>query len=159
MATTTAPRAVDLRRDLYKASDETVSTVSVPTQMIYAIDSEGKPELSSSFHDATRALRSLTFTTRFALKQEGKDTGGQMRPLEGLWWADGGSLEEAGPDNGIILRKARRLVRHPWVLYRRQSQIDGTGVPADGDSAPTSHLSWRPGRAGTRSGRRGLSWR
>ena len=71
---------------LYRAT-MTPQLVYVPALAFLSIDGHGDPNTSTTYADAIRALYSMSYAAKFAIK---KSTGQNVKvsPLEGLWWAD-----------------------------------------------------------------------
>lgn len=79
---------VDLRRgffDLYSAST-TPTLVDVPKLRYLMIDGSGDPNTAPEYAEAVRALYSVAYTIRFALKRRAHPVDAPVMPLEGLWW-------------------------------------------------------------------------
>lgn len=87
--------SVDLK-ELYAPSAAQPSIVDVPPMKFLMVDGSGDPNTSPAFQEAIQALFPVTYGVHFALKKAGIKTG--VRPLEGLWWADGKKdFMEIGP--------------------------------------------------------------
>jgi len=75
-------------KDLYNPSAKTVSEVVVPPMNYIMIDGTGDPNNEAEFQPRAEVLYALSYTLKFASKQQlGVDYG--VMPLEGLWWVDG----------------------------------------------------------------------
>ncbi len=75
----------DSVEQLYRAT-ATPRLVRVPPLTFLCIDGHGDPNTSTTYADAVRALFSMSYAAKFAIKR----TSGQnvkVSPLEGLWWA------------------------------------------------------------------------
>ncbi len=97
MATTKLEK-VDFKRelrDLYRAR-MTPSLVQVPRLSYLMIDGHGDPNVSPEFGAGIKALYSLSYGVKFALKNAGVIDYGVM-PLEGLWWAPDAAPSATGP--------------------------------------------------------------
>jgi hypothetical protein len=60
--------------------------VEAPELSFLMIDGQGDPNTSGQYREAVSALFSVSYASRFALKDAGVIDFGVM-PLEGLWWA------------------------------------------------------------------------
>ena len=82
---------LDLKKDLkhlYNPTHKQVSEVTVPPLQYVMIDGAGNPDHSPTFEAAMETLYGLSYTLKFASKNElGIDYG--VMTLEGLWWVDG----------------------------------------------------------------------
>ena len=84
-------KKIDLRKELkhlYSASVKEVVEVDVPTFRFLMIDGQGDPNTSSEYAQAVEALFSVSYATKFKVKNELKLCDYAVMPLEGLWWAD-----------------------------------------------------------------------
>lgn len=85
---------LDLRketREYYQPPAGKVVLVRVPKMKFVVVDGKGAPE-GASFQGAIQTLYGLAFTIKFGVKKTlGVDF--PVMPLEGLWWAKGGSFE------------------------------------------------------------------
>jgi hypothetical protein len=82
------PTRVDLRRELsglYSAAREP-AFVDVPELSFLMIDGHGDPNTAPAYAGAVRALYSVAYTIRFALKKGPDAVDAPVMPLEGLWW-------------------------------------------------------------------------
>jgi hypothetical protein len=88
----------DFRKELkhlYEPSARDFSIVDVPPMRFLMIDGCGDPNVSREYKEAIEALYAVSYTLKFASKNElGKDY--VVPPLEGLWWADDMSLFATG---------------------------------------------------------------
>ncbi len=74
-------------KDLYNPSAKIVSEVVVPPMNFIMVDGTGDPRNEVEFQSRTEALYGLSYTLKFASKQQlGQDYG--VMPLEGLWWVE-----------------------------------------------------------------------
>jgi hypothetical protein len=73
--------------DLYRAPALGPEVVRVPELTFVMLDGQGDPNTSAAYREAIGALYGLSYTLKFALKQELGLTY-RVGPLEGLWWAD-----------------------------------------------------------------------
>lgn len=74
-------------KHLYAPSAAAAAIVEVPTLRFLMIDGRGDPNTAPDYPVAVKALFTLAYTLKFALKRElGLDYA--VMPLEGLWWAD-----------------------------------------------------------------------
>lgn len=74
-------------KELYAPKNTTWRLVDVPEQRFIGVDGSGDPNRTPAYAEAVRALYSVAYTLRFAVKR----AGGRefvVGPLEGLWWAD-----------------------------------------------------------------------
>lgn len=79
---------IDLKKQLkrfYRPSARKVVQVDVPAFQFLMIDGQGDPNSSEEFSQAVEALFSVSYTTKFKVKQRQDYV---VMPLEGLWWAD-----------------------------------------------------------------------
>ena len=75
----------DSVEQLYRAT-ATPRLVRVPPLMFLCIDGHGDPNTSPTYADAVRALFSMCYAAKFAIKRaSGQNV--KVSPLEGLWWA------------------------------------------------------------------------
>lgn len=90
MPTPTPAPKVDFRKqspDLYAPGRE-LAVVTVPAFAFLMVDGSGDPNTAPAYTAAVEALYALSYTVKFASKQQlGRDY--TVAPLEGLWW--GGS--------------------------------------------------------------------
>jgi len=83
MTTTTEDHRTDL---LYRATT-TPRLVQVPLLKFLCLDGHGDPNTSPADAAAVRALYSVSYAAKFAVKKaDGPDF--KVSPLEGLWWAE-----------------------------------------------------------------------
>ena len=83
-------------KDLYNPSAKTVSEVVVPPVNFIMVDGTGDPNNMAEFQLRTEVLYALSYTLKFASKEQlGQDY--SVMPLEGLWWVDG--LKPVDPTN------------------------------------------------------------
>jgi hypothetical protein len=85
---TTTPMTIDLRRalpDLYRGAPRP-AFVDVPERPALMIDGEGDPNTAPAYAAALRALYSVAYGLRFALKKGPAAVDAPVPPLEGLWW-------------------------------------------------------------------------
>lgn len=76
-------------KELYNPSTKTVSEVVVPPMNFIMVDGTGDPNNQAEFQPRAEVLYGLSYTLKFASKQQlEKDY--SVMPLEGLWWIDGG---------------------------------------------------------------------
>ena len=76
----------DSVEQLYRATTKP-RLVRVPPLTFLCIDGHGDPNTSPIYADAVRALFSMSYAVKFAIKREsGQNI--KVAPLEGLWWAD-----------------------------------------------------------------------
>ncbi|MCJ7826930.1 MAG: GyrI-like domain-containing protein [Demequinaceae bacterium] len=80
---------VDFKKTLpsYSAKAGKIDLVDIPSIRYLAVDAEGEPETSDSFHQAIGVLYPLAYTLKFASKLD-LDRDYSVMPLEALWWAD-----------------------------------------------------------------------
>jgi hypothetical protein len=80
---------VDFRKTLpsYSAKAGKIDLIDVPSIRYLAVDAEGDPNTSDSFHQAIGSLYPLAYTLKFASKLD-LDKDYSVMPLEALWWAD-----------------------------------------------------------------------
>jgi len=69
--------------------------VDVPEFDFLMVDGSGDPNTTQEFQHAIQALFSLSYGIHFALKKKGVDS--RVRPLEALWWIEGGDFLNAKP--------------------------------------------------------------
>ena len=69
--------------------------VDVPEFDFLMVDGSGNPNTSPEFQHAIQALFSLSYGIHFALKKKGIES--RLRPLEALWWIEGGDFLDAKP--------------------------------------------------------------
>jgi hypothetical protein len=75
----------DSIEQLYRATT-TPRLVRVPALMFLCVDGHGDPNTSPAYADAVRALFSMSYAAKFAIKRaSGQNV--KVSPLEGLWWA------------------------------------------------------------------------
>lgn len=75
-------------KNLYNPSAKAVSEVIVPPMNFIMVDGNGDPNDQAEFQPRAEVLYGLSYTLKFASKQQlGIDYG--VMPLEGLWWVDG----------------------------------------------------------------------
>jgi hypothetical protein len=75
------------RKDLYAPRAGRFQLVDVPELPFLMVDGKGDPNTSESYSDAVAALYAVSYTLKFASKQQlGRDH--VVAPLEGLWSAD-----------------------------------------------------------------------
>ena len=73
-------------RHLYAPSAKEFAIVDVPAMRYLMIDGRGDPNTSEAYREAIEALYPVSYTLKFASKQElGRDY--VVPPLEALWWA------------------------------------------------------------------------
>ena len=75
-------------RELYSASANKISLVTVPKLNFLVIDGQGDPNNSEQFQQAVAALFSVSYTVKFLLKKGAQQIDYSVMPLEGLWWTD-----------------------------------------------------------------------
>jgi hypothetical protein len=73
--------------DLYRADSRGPEVVQVPDLTFVMIDGHGDPNTSTEYKDAIEALYGLSYTLKFAIKNE-LGLNYRVGALEGLWWAD-----------------------------------------------------------------------
>ncbi len=74
-------------KDLYNPSAKAVSEVVVPPMNYIMVDGTGDPNNMAEFQPRAEVLYGLSYTLKFASKQQlGQDYG--VMPLEGLWWVE-----------------------------------------------------------------------
>lgn len=84
-------KKIDLKKDLkhlYQASAKEVVQVDVPAFKFLMIDGKGDPNISSEYAQAVEALFSVSYTTKFMVREGSQGIDYAVMPLEGLWWAD-----------------------------------------------------------------------
>ena len=75
-------------KELYNPSTKIVSEVVVPPMNFIMVDGMGDPNNEEEFQPRAEVLYALSYTLKFASKQQlGVDYG--VMPLEGLWWVEG----------------------------------------------------------------------
>ncbi len=75
-------------KELYNPTAKSVSEVVVPPMNFIMLDGNGDPNDEAEFRPRVEVLYALSYTLKFASKQQlGVDYG--VMPLEGLWWVDG----------------------------------------------------------------------
>lgn len=70
-------------KNLYSASGQQAVIIDVPSMNFLMIDGKGGPG-GQAFQDATQALYGMSFTGKFALKEDPKTPDYVVPPLEGL---------------------------------------------------------------------------
>lgn len=80
---------------LYAPSAAHPEIVDVPELDFLMVDGSGNPNTSEEFQHAIEALFSLSYGIHFALKKMGVES--RVRPLEALWWIEGGDFLDAKP--------------------------------------------------------------
>jgi hypothetical protein len=80
---------VDFKKTLpsYSAKAGRIDLIDISSIRYLAVDAEGDPETSDSFHEAMGVLYPLAYTLKFASKLD-LDRDYTVMPLEALWWAD-----------------------------------------------------------------------
>lgn len=73
-------------KPLYSPSAKDFARVTVPPLQYLAVDGQGDPNTSPAYAAAVEALYTLSYTLKFASKEQGRDF--VVGPLEGLWRAD-----------------------------------------------------------------------
>ncbi len=74
-------------RHLYLPSSKDFELIEIPPMNFLMIDGKGNPNTSLAYQEALEALYSMSYTLKFASKNElGRDY--TVPPLEGLWWAE-----------------------------------------------------------------------
>ncbi|MBI1276614.1 MAG: hypothetical protein GC179_00660 [Anaerolineaceae bacterium] len=75
-------------KDLYNPPSKTVSEVVVPPMNYIMVDGIGDPNNQAEFQPRVEVLYALSYTLKFASKEQlGIDYG--VMPTEGLWWVEG----------------------------------------------------------------------
>src|SRR5579872_450598 len=69
--------------------------VDVPELHFLMVDGAGNPNTTEEFQHAIQALFSMSYGIHFALKKKGMES--RVRPLEALWWIEGGDFLDAKP--------------------------------------------------------------
>jgi hypothetical protein len=91
---------VDLKKELkhlYCPTIKEVNLVDVPQMNFVMIDGSGDPNKAKEYQEAIKALYSISYTIKFAVKKkQGIDF--VVMPLEGLWWTDNMSLFTTSKD-------------------------------------------------------------
>jgi hypothetical protein len=96
----TTTGTVGLKRELpelYRTGTEPV-LVDVPELPFLMIDGTGDPNTSVAYPAAVRAVYSVAYTLRFALKRGPLALDAVVMPLEGLWWVPDMTLFMADRD-------------------------------------------------------------
>ena len=75
-------------KSLYAAPVKQPVRVDVPTLNYLRIDGRGDPNTSGAYQDAVKALFSLAYTIKFAVRKRSAAIDYGVMPLEGLWWTD-----------------------------------------------------------------------
>lgn len=78
----------DELKELYSASEDAVTIISVPEFRFAMIDGEGDPNTAPEFSQAVEALYTVSYTLKFMVMREKLGPNFQVMPLEGLWWTD-----------------------------------------------------------------------
>ncbi|MGF1471399.1 MAG: GyrI-like domain-containing protein [Rubrobacteraceae bacterium] len=126
--TETRSEKVDLKKELthlYRASGKEVVEVEVPEMSFLMVDGAGDPNVSRSFKEAVEALYAVSYTLKFAVKEEaGIDYG--VMPLEGLWWMDGGEPSDGGQPSFDDIQQSKdawkwtmMILQPEWVTGER----------------------------------------
>ena len=100
-------KKLDLRKEfknLYQPSAKKVELVKIPRFKFIMIDGKiekGKsPGTSPAFAEATQAIYGISYTLKFASKQDKKNPiDYPVMPLEGLWWVEDGFFDITKPGN------------------------------------------------------------
>lgn len=71
-------------KNLYSASAKKPAIIKVPPMNFLMIDGQGDPQ-SQQFQQAIQTLYGMSFTAKFALKEDPKTPDYVVPPLEGLW--------------------------------------------------------------------------
>ena len=139
------------RKDLYSPSARDFSVVDVPEFDFLMVDGRGNPNTSVEYAQALEALYSLSYTVKFASKQQlGKDY--VVGPLEGLWEADDPSAFTARAKDEwrwtMMIRQPEWLTGDVWETAR--AAVAAKGLPgfdrvrhetyADGRSVQIMHV-------------------
>ncbi len=86
---------VDLKRKLrrlyFPPHDQPV-LVDVPEMSFLMVDGRGDPNTSTEYMEAIEALFGVSYTLKFMIKRHEPEDDYTVMPLEGLWWADEGSV-------------------------------------------------------------------
>lgn len=106
---------VDFRKEfkaLYAPSAKEFAIVDVPTMRFAMVDGEGDPNTADSYREAVEALYAVSYTLKFASKNQlGKDY--VVAPLEGLWWAaDPSAFERRAKDEW---RWTMLIMQPSWI--------------------------------------------
>ena len=134
---------IDLRKELkhlYSTSVKEVVEVDVPTFRFLMIDGQGDPNTSSEYAEAVEALFSVSYATKFKVKNELKLCDYAVMPLEGLWWAD---------DMSAFFTADRASWK--WTMMIMQPRLRrsrGHRGSHDGDQAEEEARRHRPAPAG-----------
>ncbi len=86
-------KKIDYKKELkhlYKPSAKNIVTVDVPDMNFLMIDGHGDPK-GKNFEEAINILFTISYTLKFMIKKGGleiPEIDYNVRPLEGLWWAD-----------------------------------------------------------------------
>ncbi|MCU1440746.1 MAG: hypothetical protein JWP85_1743 [Rhodoglobus sp.] len=104
------------RKDLYAPSTKHFAIVDVPEFTFLMIDGRGNPNTSADYVAALEALYALSYTAKFASKNElGRDY--VVAPLEGLWWSD---RRESFTDRSKDEWQWTMMIRQPaWLTSER----------------------------------------
>ena len=126
-------KQIDPRKELgnlYRPPKGGVVEVEVPPLRYLMIDGQGDPNTSQAYADAIKALYSVSYKTKFALKKGAQQTDYRVMPLEGLWWAD---------DMTAFTARAKSNWR--WTMMILQPDFIPEGVIVDAISAVRSQKS------------------
>ena len=130
--------ATDLKKRfsaLYSPSAREVSIVDVPLMSFLMVDGEGDPNTAVSYQDAIQALYSVSYTLKFMLKQGPEAVDYIVMPLEGLWWTEGGGMQDVASKDGwrwtaMIMQPDAITAEHVRrAIERAQTKRDLPALP------------------------------
>jgi hypothetical protein len=110
---------VDFKKTLpsYTAKAGKIDLIDVPSIRYLAVDAEGDPNTSDSFHQAIGSLYPLAYTLKFASKLD-LDLDYAVMPLEALWWADDMDSFAVSQDKGAWHSTVLMMIPE-WITPER----------------------------------------
>jgi hypothetical protein len=141
------------KKDLYSASLNKVTFLTIPPLNYLMINGEGDPNTSQSYKDSLQALYSLAYTLKFTIKKGKPSIDFKVMPLEGLWWVDDMNLFSVKNkrdwnwtmmilqpdfiDNDLVKEMCEQVIQKKGLLLAKKIRLEQY---IEGDCAQLLHI-------------------
>jgi hypothetical protein len=141
------------KKELFSASQKTVTLLTVPPLNYLMIDGEGDPNTSQIYKDSLQALFGMAYAIKFNVKKGTSSIDFKVMPLEGLWWVEDMNLFSVmnkkdwkwtmmilQPDlvhNAIVKEMCAQVIQKKGLLLAKNVRLEQY---YEGDCAQILHL-------------------
>ena len=119
------------KKDLYSASLNKVTFLTISPLNYLMINGEGDPNTSQLYKDSLQALYSLAYALKFAIKKDKPSINFKVMPLEGLWWIDDMNLfsvKNKGDWKWVMMILQPDLINHILVKEICEQVVQKKGL-------------------------------